>query len=89
MRKVVFALLAILALSDVRSSRAASQMITGRITYIDVAKREFMLDNAYMYAAAPSVNLAALAIADRVSLVVAKKQSREIANKVIQVNPSD
>lgn len=88
MRKSAFAILAILTLSDVSFSWAAGQIVTGRITYIDAAKHQFMLDNAYMYTATPSVNLSAVAIAERVSLSVAKKQDREIATKVAEIKSS-
>lgn len=75
-----------MALLDVRFGWAAGQMVTGRITYIDAAKHQFLLDNAYMYTAARSVNFAALAIAERVSLTVVKKQGGEFATKVTRIS---
>lgn len=69
-------------------SLAATMPTTGRITYIDRENHRIMLDNAYMYDVQPGVNLADIAVAEKVRLGTASENGRPVIEKLTRIDAS-
>jgi hypothetical protein len=77
-------LLAALTTTALPSAARAAEPTVGRITYMDTATRQLMLDNAYMYKVAPTVDISSIAVAERVKLGLTGKEPERV---IAQITP--